>query len=106
MSGALFTVSGVDLRQGAQTVFVWRRLETDPKFKLLGSGAVAKAEGPDAPAVGTFNVTVMLPHGARSEDVVVTDNVSNEDFVTDVSLTPAARAPRVDRVVRTSLSDG
>lgn len=104
MSGALFNVTGVNPRQGAETVFVWRRLETDPKFTLLGSGKIMQAEGPDAPPLGSFNVTVMLPQGCRADDVVVTDNVNNQDFVAGVSLAPAAGAPPVERVVRTSLS--
>jgi hypothetical protein len=103
MSGSLFTVSGVDPRQGAQTVFVWRRIEMDPKFSLLGSGSVTQTQDGEAPA-GTFSVTVMLPQGIGQSEVVVTDNLSNEEFVTEFSLTPTASVHRVERLVRTSLS--
>jgi hypothetical protein len=103
MSGSLFTVAGVDRRPGAKTVFVWQRIEAEPKFTLLGSASVTQ----DASAVaGTFNVAIMLPQGVGANEVVATDNLSNEEFITEFSLTPGASVRRGVPVVRTSLSGG
>jgi hypothetical protein len=95
----MFTVTGVDSRPGAQSVFVWRRLESEPKFALLGSGAIANEQDGESPP-GTFAVTVMLPFGCRSQDVVVTDNVASEDFIADVLLTPADAVSGFRRTVQ------
>jgi hypothetical protein len=105
MSGSLFTVAGVDRRPGAQTVFVWRRIEEEPKFTLLGSGSVTQTQDAEAPA-GTFNVAIMLPLGVGANEVVATDNLSSEEFITEFSLTPGASVRRREPVVRTSLSGG
>ncbi|MDI9847744.1 hypothetical protein QM467_06715 [Rhodoblastus sp. 17X3] len=104
MSGSLYAVKGVDLREGAKTVFVWRRLDAEPKFSLLGSGAISRPQAAaNQSAAGAFSVTIMLPDGCSHNDVVVTDDVATDEFLPNVSLVPAVKVPTEVRVTRTSL---
>jgi hypothetical protein len=107
MTGSVYTVQGVDNRKGATKVFVWRRLEVEPKFALLGSGAISKGQAnPPQSAVGAFSVPVMLPEGCSHDDIVVTDDISDNDFLPGVSLIPGAEFPSDARVTRASLTPG
>ncbi len=90
MSGALFRVSGIDANEGAEVVFVWCRNQSSHGHTLLGSGHVVRADGrglPNGISSGQFSVTFPLPLGCSAADIVVSDDKSGMEFLTDVSLT-------------------
>ncbi|CAA2136709.1 hypothetical protein HYPP_00107 [Hyphomicrobium sp. ghe19] len=100
MNSAFFNVSGIDPHDGATLVFVWCRNEGAPAHRnvLLGSGHVVGAVGcgrPPGVAVGQFSVTFLLPQGCSPNDIIVTSNAEDSEYLRDVTVTPCSRVSSI-----------
>ncbi len=82
-------VSGIDANADASIVFVWSRNKGPEDYVLVGSGHVVNVPAharPPGIQAGQFSVTFLLPPGCSADDVFVTDDKSNGERLTGVTV--------------------
>lgn len=88
MSSAFFQVSGIDADKAASMVFVWCRAGKQDDYALVGSGHVVRADGalPPGIQVGQFSVVFSLLSSYSADEIVVTDDRNDKQFLPNVSV--------------------